>query len=259
MTIINPGASDQLLDSISIMARPRKFLIYSSGAITFLILMSLLAVAISGPENILSPIQFDQPASILVQAFFLDRESSVPTIFNYSLLVAACGLLFFVARMAFTFNNSKRYHWLILGFVFLLLSFDEAAQIHEKLVEPMRKFFNASGIFHFAWIIPGMAFVTIFAFAYLNFLRTLPARIALMMILAGVLYVSGAIGMEMVGGWADASGLRTTWAYIWAVTFEEGLEMFGVAIFCTAILILLSEGSSSKNGYFKCNDPNTSK
>lgn len=247
---MNSTASDQLFGTIRIIVNPYRFLIFSTGAIVFLLLMSLLAIAIGGTDKVTTPVQLSQPGSILVQAFFLDRETSIPTLFNYALLVTACGLVFCVARVAFLLENSWRYHWLALSIIFLLLSFDEAAQIHEKLSGPMRQLFSASGAFHFAWIIPGLIFVAVFAVVFLNFLRALPVRIAGLMVLGGALYVTGAIGMEMIGGSASSSGLRNDWAYVFAVTFEEGLEMLGIAVFCTAILQLLSEGSNAENGYF---------
>ncbi len=256
---LNAASLDQLLDGIAILAKPRNFLIFCSSAIAFLVLMSLLAVAMYGADNILLTMQLDQPSSILTQIFFLDRETSVPTIFNFALLVASCGLLFFVTRLAFLFENAQKYQWLILGVLFLWLSFDEAAQVHEKITPLMRRLIDTSGVFHFAWVIPAMAFVAIFAIIYLSFLKALPSRIARLMILGGVLYVSGAVGMEMFGGWATASGLRPTWIYVWAVTIEEALEMIGVTVFCTAILTLLSEGSRSKYGYFNGNGRSTLK
>lgn len=63
----------------------------------------------------------------------------------------------------------------------------------------MRTLLGTGGVFYFAWVIPGAAFVCLFALAYLGFLLAMPRPIAMTMVLAGIIYVSGAIGAEMVG------------------------------------------------------------
>lgn len=130
------------------------------------------------------------------------------------------------------------------------MSFDEAAQIHEKFSFPVQQMLNTSGAFFFAWVIPGLVFVGLFAITFLGFLRALPLKIAAMMVLGGAFYVFGAIGMEMVGSMAVTTQDWGDWAYILAVTVEEACEMFGLALFCAAILVLLADESRAKNSYF---------
>jgi hypothetical protein len=53
--------------------------------------------------------------------------------------------------------------------VFVFLSIDESAAIHEMAVEPMRRLFNAHGLLYFSWVILGAAFVTVLAILYIRF------------------------------------------------------------------------------------------
>ena len=77
-----------------------------------------------------------------------------------------------------------------------------------------------------------MAFVA----AYAKFLLDLPSRTRVLFISSGILFVTGAIGFELIGGWyADKHGTgNITYALI--TTCEELLEMLGIALFIYTLL-----------------------
>lgn len=71
-------------------------------------------------------------------------------------------------------------------------------------------------------------------------LLALPRRIALEMILCAVIFLMGAVGMEIVGiGYAQAQGTKADLKYQMFAIIEETLEMVGVAIFNYTLLKLL--------------------
>ena len=79
----------------------------------------------------------------------------------------------------------------------------------------------------------------IFLLVFRKFIQSLPATTRIMFILAGSIYVGGAIGMEMVGGYiADTYGFNT-FAYGMAARIEELLEMLGILIFINQLLVYL--------------------
>ena len=128
------------------------------------------------------------------------------------------------------------FQWKCLSLIFLYLSVNEAAGIHELAIDPLRQALNLGGIFYFAWVIPGAILVSIFVLAYLKFLMSLPAKTRNLFIVAGVIYVGGALGIELVGGaYAYAQGI-TDLAYSIIVTIEEALEMIGILVFIYALL-----------------------
>ena len=73
------------------------------------------------------------------------------------------------------------------------------------------------------------------ALAYLKFLLHLPRKTRDCFLLAGSIYVGGALGMEMVSGYyADAVGQRNL-MYGLRTSVEKIIEMVGVSVFIYAL------------------------
>ena len=125
-------------------------------------------------------------------------------------------------------------------FIFLFLSIDETAMIHEKLVEYFRESFNTSGIFYYAWVVPyGVALILIL-FAYINFLKELPRYIMILFLISGAIYILGAIGFEMASGRHHELYGKKNLIYSILFTCEEFLEMLGILIFIYALLTYIT-------------------
>ena len=69
--------------------------------------------------------------------------------------------------------------------------------------------------------------MTLVGLAFVPFLRSLDRRLAGLFVLSGVLYVSGAMGVEVLSEDMDEDSL----AYGFATALEEGLEMLGALLF----------------------------
>ncbi len=175
---------------------------------------------------------------ILQQQFYLDDENNLPTWFSSVLLLGAAvlaGLLAFVQRE----DTSLRRRWLGLCFIFVLLSADETSSGHETVSSTLRETFDLGGVLYYAWLIPGMVFVLIVGLLYLGFVWRLPPRVRALVIVAGVTYLSGVVGVELIGGaWADSRGIENL-GYGLITTVEELLEMIGATLFIYALLIHL--------------------
>lgn len=171
-----------------------------------------------------------------VRLFDLGQEGNVPTWYQSMTLLACAGLLAAIARRRRRLGAPYAVHWTVLAVIFLGLSIDEAASIHEMAVHPLRAAWHARGIFYFAWVIPGGAAVLLVGLAYLPFLAALSAPTRGLFIAAGALYVGGALGMELVGGYVADYHEKENLAYIVASTVEEGLEMVGIVIFIRALM-----------------------
>ena len=171
----------------------------------------------------------------LCRLFLFDAEGNFATLFNFSLLVASCFLLTIAALAARSAHDPWQWHWFGLAGLFLFLSYDEAAQFHEKLMAIGRYMVRAEGIFFFSWVVPGALFVLVVAAAYLRFVLALPIDIARLVVLGGALYVSGAIGLELLGGaYASQHGLTNVTFHLIA-TVEETLEMVGLMVFAYGV------------------------
>lgn len=170
----------------------------------------------------------------------LDTEISIPTWFQASLLLLAAGLTGLVGLARSRASDRYTRYWLVAAVILVFLSMDEALALHEELIQPLRDSLGASGIFHFAWVIPGAVVVVLFAFAYLGFLRSLPTRMQRLLILAAALYIAGGLGAEAGdGAYASAFGLDNL-GYRLLTDLEELIEMAGLLLLIYALLWFLS-------------------
>jgi len=165
----------------------------------------------------------------------VDAEANIPTWYSSATLFA-CGILL-AAITARVNRRNGRYvdHWAWLSAIFCILSIDELAQLHEHLGR-LHSIWHTHGLFYFAWVIPGAAFVALVGLAYVPFLAHLAAKTRWRFMVAGAIYVGGALGVEALGGWrAETHGMNNMTHSVVA-TVEEVMEMTGVAIFLVALM-----------------------
>ena len=108
--------------------------------------------------------------------------------------------------------------------------------IHEMPIDPMRAMFNWGGCLHYAWVVPGLVFVAAVGIIYCRFLFSLPRRTQFLFLLAATIFVSGAIGVEMLSGAQAYEAGEENFNYALIVTLEEFLEMLGVVVLIRALL-----------------------
>ena len=176
-----------------------------------------------------------------VPGFYMDKEANVPTFFS-SLILLLAGFLFgVIARYKKKHKEAYVFHWALLSGVFLYMALDEIASFHEHLILPLRSSLNLSGIFYYSWVIVGIVFLAGFAAYYLKFFFSLTPRFREGFFLAAFVYVSGALGMELVGGYyAEQYGLESlTYAFI--TTVEETLELVGILILIKYLFLYLQK------------------
>ena len=175
----------------------------------------------------------------LSRLFNLDLERNLPTFFSTILLLMA-SLANFIIYIYKKNKSEKSLGWLILFIIFLFLSFDEIASIHEQTDPIVKGFIATSGIFYFAWVIPYTVMLILLAILYSRFILALPKKTKLLFILSGLIYVSGAIGIEMISA-AVAERYGERLYYDILATIEETLEMIGVTVFIYSLLSYMKE------------------
>ncbi len=172
----------------------------------------------------------------MVNLFNLDREANVPTWYASVTLLACAVLLAFIAASKRQSRDSWWRYWAGLSAVFAYLSVDEGASIHELTIEPVRALLGTSGVLHWAWVVPGMIAVIGLGLLYLRFVLALPRSTRNLFIVAGSLFVGGALVVEMLGaGWFVQAGRRNI-GYVLFWTVEEALEMAGIVVFLYALM-----------------------
>lgn len=157
---------------------------------------------------------------------------------SLGLLACACCLAFIASL-----ERHSRYHrhWLFLAVLFLILAVDESVMLHELIDRPLHAIWRPGGIFYFVWVIPAIAFVVALAVAYARFLHSLNTQTRTKFIVSAIVFVAGAIGMEMVAGQifetsGSAEAAVATYQHTFAQAIEEGLEMTGVSLFLYALI-----------------------
>lgn len=172
----------------------------------------------------------------LFRLFNLSEEGNVPTWFSATTLLLCACLLAIIWRVVRAAGERHARHWAGLALVFLFMAVDEGASIHELLILPLRSLLDTEGPLYFAWVIPYGIAAGVFALAYLRFLLALPRRTAVLFLAAGLLYVGGALGMEMLAPYVYDWSAKVTLPMFVMLLFEETLEMLGVAVLVHALL-----------------------
>jgi hypothetical protein len=170
----------------------------------------------------------------------LNTEASLPTWYSSSALLLSAILVTTIALFKQQAADPYRYHWIGLSVIFLGLSVDEVATMHETVSYILQTLFHTTGFLFYTWVIPGMAFALIVSISYLRFVRDLPTTPRWQFFLAGALYVGGALGVEMVGAWYDSQHGMFSMTYSVLVACEEFLEMLGIVVFIYALLSYLA-------------------
>src|SRR5690606_6183682 len=144
-------------------------------------------------------------------------------------------------------RDPYRWHWIGLAIIFLYLSIDEAAVIHEELTDPLRTALNVTNYLHFAWMLVGIPLVLVVIVLYFRFLKHLPAHIRNLFLLAGFCYTFGALFIEAISAnqWYLNEG--GTFLYMTIGTTEEFFEMLGAIVLIHTLLQYIREIQFSIN------------
>ena len=167
----------------------------------------------------------------LVPIFSMSYEQNVPTWYSSLLLFTAAALLFVVGAAARKSRAPFAFHWYALGVGFIYISLDEVASIHESF-----GFLRLGGVLYFSWVIPAAAVVVLVGLSYLRFLKHLDPKTRARFLIAGAIYVGGAVGMELpLGYWTERAGTNNL-VYGLIDWVEESMEVLGVTLFVLALV-----------------------
>lgn len=195
-------------------------------------LFSYIIVHISGDYSVVK----------YLRIFDVGHEQSIPTYFSTLNLLLSSILLYVI------YSNEKKIHhkgsnyWLFLSVLFLFLSLDESISIHENLgkihdylaqKDVMPKLLDTH-----QWLVFGSLFVVIIGLILLPFFKLLQKSTLYLFLLSGAIFLIGAIGFEFLGAIMLKTGFvesKKDFIYLIRRIFEEGFEMYGIAIFNCAL------------------------
>ncbi len=226
-----PG-EEFLLAALQWLASNRRGVIGALAAIV----VTLVAIGLFG--QIMIHVHGVAPDARGIRLFDLNGELNVPALYSALLLLFAAALCGATAVSTRRRGRSDAGYWAVLTAGFAWMAIDEALVFHERLVVPIRDLLGngAPGVLYFAWVIPGMLLVVVALAILRPFLLRLPALTRRRLLVAAVVYLAGALGLELLGGaHAKAYGMLDLTFALLAVV-EESLEMMGLVLLAHALL-----------------------
>ena len=108
-------------------------------------------------------------------------------------------------------------------------------------MRPLRSALGASGILYYPWVLVGALVVLVIAIISRRFFGALPAATRRALVTGAAVFLTGALGVEALGGmYAEQDG-RQNLGYGLITTVEETCEMLGVAIVIGGLLTHLRD------------------
>jgi hypothetical protein len=169
--------------------------------------------------------------------FNVDDEPSAPTWYSVCMLFSSSLLLLAIAGAKKRERDRDAPYWYGLSVGFAVLSLDEIAGLHET--------FNT--MMDIGWTIPGAVLALATAILYSRFLLRLPARTRIRFLLAGAVFLGGAIVVEYLSGPPYFMHSLESIEYAYMTALEEGLEMTGAALFIAALLDYMMRSTGAKD------------
>ena len=175
---------------------------------------------------------------VITTLFNFERDSNVTTWYSSIALFISSLLLWAIALAKTSLKDPFSLHWKCLAIIFAFLSLDEVAMFHERAGQVLDAVSSVefSGWLYFQWVIIGVPVTLIIALAYFKFIVHLPAKTRNLFILAGALFVGGALGLEILAGRQESMTTDTNLIYKLITTIEELWEKLGVMVFIYALL-----------------------
>lgn len=222
--------------NIDIDINPKKTLKILLSFVSFLVITDIIRIFFHLTIN----------RSFFLWLFSVGRDTSIPTWYASVTLLICSLLLWVISWIKQKTDGTYIFRWRVLSSIFLVLSIDEVAAIHEwigkRLLLPQSIKLASDGFLNYEWVVFGLFFVFTFLAFYLKFIFDLPKHTKWMFLLSGFTFVGGSIGIEMINARTHSFYGVDNIAYQLATTIEELFEMLGIALFIYALLkYMLSE------------------
>ncbi len=213
------------------------------------VVLSLVVLAVSVASltgQYLKPgLAHNELALKVIAKLNLDKEvNDLPTWYQSSTLLVSSVLLLVIGLARRELKDKDAKYWGLLSLIFLFLSLDEAVSIHEQMTMPLRTTFHLEGFLFLSWVIPASFLVAVLGIVLSRFLFRLPSSTRNLMILSALIYLGGALGVEMVGAnymfmMNNPPDIGSNFTYAIITTVEEFLEMTGIVVFIYCLLTYL--------------------
>ncbi|WP_435772037.1 hypothetical protein [Nocardioides sp. SYSU DS0651] len=177
----------------------------------------------------------------MVRQFDLNAEGNLAAWFSSFVLTICAGLALLVTVVLRLRGRRMAGRWGAMAAVFLLMAVDETSQLHDMATGPLRNGLGLDfGALYFAWLIPALLLLAAGAVYFTPLFASLSHAVLPRFVFAIVVYLTGAVVFEMIGGSVVEDG-RAALSYLAVMTMEESLEITGGLLLVNALLTLLRE------------------
>lgn len=173
---------------------------------------------------------------------FPNAETNLSSWFSATVL-AAVAIGFWVNAAIVKRGHPAYWPYAVLGATALLMSADEAAMLHERL-DGLAAWLGVSISWGYQWLLIGIPLAVAAGVVLLWLARSLDPRLRKRLVIAGFVFLLGAIGGEVIGGMITKLelGLSNDASYLlhsMAILVEEVLELSGALLALRALLAQL--------------------
>lgn len=181
---------------------------------------------------------FEQDYKGLGWKFDVADDTSIPTWYASASLAFCALLLWLVSIVERIEKRGYVRHWQGLSLIFLFLSLDETAALHEWSGEVVKRlgFAEMSSFLYYQWVVVGGLATLILGFVYMRFFFAQPIKMRWLFFLAAAVFIGSALVVEMVNARIDVLYGGDSALYNVMTALEEFGEMAGVLIFAYALL-----------------------
>lgn len=209
-----------------------KRIVRALAAVTFILLMLDLTV-----KNIREFLGYDYMLG-MTPLFNFYEEANIPTWYTSVLLLVGAVLLFLTFQHCRKAGLKFAWHWLGLALIFLFLSADETARLHETMSQILKGTFVQAlmpTMKSSAWVALALPLILLIGFLYLRLFLSLDGRLKRLFAVSALLYLGGALGMEVVEIYYLA-GHPVDMNFHVMTSIEETMEMSGLIVCIYALL-----------------------
>ncbi|MEY3471021.1 MAG: hypothetical protein RLZZ223_371 [Candidatus Parcubacteria bacterium] len=168
------------------------------------------------------------------RTFSVDQEANIPTWFTGAIALYLAMNAALIAS-AVKSQGKSSWAWRGISLMGIYIAMDEVAGFHELAIDPIRHNWDISPWLYQAWVIPAMALVILISIIYSRFILRIPIYTKVYLILGALTYVTGAIGVEAIGGFVLSTQGLSDW-YVELSHIEEFMEMMGLIIILYSVV-----------------------
>ena len=215
--------------------RLKKFIKFQLVAVTLIVLLGLFTYIFRDITGFGTLFGF-------LRLLDVGSEQSIPTYFSLLNLLLSSILLYIIFKFEKSKKNKGSKYWLFLSILFVFLSIDESASIHENF-DLVYEYMAYKGMIPLLlethqWLFFALLFVSIIGVVLIPFFKMLSKSTLRYFLISGAIFVIGAMGFEFLGAIMLKTGIAESKDdLIFSIRriFEGGLEMYGIALFNIAL------------------------